>query len=241
MKTSKTWLPGLYSLWFSYFSVATEWVWWDSVMIFRVYQHNHSMSFSIFAIKIRNLTYRNYLDAVLGPHFFSGLSLVLFKLHLHWLTALVCVCACTSYLVFPPQHLCVQQPRAVSMCICVGGMTLWSPSYTLASTTGISGCWLKPNPPKMFCTSFMYSTQPFPPWTVYEFTVRQRTQRTEVLSETHTHTHTTAFLRSIKCTIQSNLTQITHKQAIHLYRFYKQICYHIHKHETIHSCSDRNI
>lgn len=110
-----------------------------------------------------------------------------------------CVCTCTSYLVFPPRHLCGQQPRAVSMSICVGGMTLWSPSYTLASTTGISGCWLKPNSQKMFCTSFMYSTQPFPSWTVYEFTVRQQHNGQK---SSQKHTHITAFLRSIKCTLE---------------------------------------
>ncbi len=121
----------------------------------------------------------------------------------------ICVCACTSYLVFS-NHLRAQQPRAVSMSVCVGWTTLWSPRVHLPGGTlssPIIACWLKPNPNSVF-NKFHLVVSSLPILNHLWIHSHTATHCTEILSETHTQT----FLGnkifcihpSLECTLQYN-------------------------------------
>lgn len=161
------------------------------------YQHKliPDMYFSLWTLCRQNnitwtkLAHRHCSDctAPAGPLLFSvpDGSLVFLRLHLRWLTASVCMCVYTLS-CFPPPRLCAQQPRAVSMSICVGWMTLWSPGVHLPGGTlgsPIIACWLEPNPNK-FHLPVSTRLEPFP-------NSQSRKHRSPLRnSHSHTHTHT---------------------------------------------------
>lgn len=132
-----------------------------------------------------------------------------------------CMCACTSYLFFffSLQHLGAQQPRAVSMSICVGWMTLWSPGLHLPGRySGFTyHCLLAQAKAKNSSLTLPILD------CVWIHSHEAYTEQKFSQKQTHKHFQENSFcyppIPRVHAWIQHNLSQITHKQAIHLYHF----------------------
>lgn len=106
-----------------------------------------------------------------------------FKLQVHWLTALGCLCSLILSCFHPDSLLSSQE---ASPCLSVLGEWLWCQSLSLRSP--ISGCWLKPNPKECW-KQVSCTPSPFRSWSVYQCPFRQLHKTVIAINVARTQTH----------------------------------------------------
>lgn len=107
-----------------------------------------------------------------------------FKLQVHWPTALGCLCSLILSCFHPDSLLSSQEP---SPCLSVLGEWLSDVDLTVLRSP-ISGCWLKPNPKECW-KQVSCTPPPFRSWSVYQFPFRQPHKTVNAINVARTQTH----------------------------------------------------